>query len=140
MAANTSPIFVSAANLTVTAVVSGANTATDGTGTTTLVFTGGANGSLCKGIIFKAGGTNGATVARIFLNNGSTPATAANNVLIGELSMAATTASNSVAIGPDFYYPFTSPGLFLPSTYRLYVCYGTAGTGGIYASAQGGDL
>tara|TARA_R110000868_G_scaffold106769_9_gene292587 strand:- start:917 stop:1339 length:423 start_codon:yes stop_codon:yes gene_type:complete len=140
MAGSTNPIFVSAAITTITAVVTGANTATDGTGTVSTVLTAGANGALVKEIRFKAQGTNSATVARIFLNNGSSNATATNNSLIGELSMSATTASNSVAIGPDFSYPFATPGLFMPSGYKLNVCYGTAGAGGIIATGIGGDL
>lgn len=138
MVANVAPIFVLTPNAVISASVTGANTATDGTGSTTLVFTGGTNGSWLRGITFKAQGTNAATVARIFLNNGSTAGTATNNTLIGELSMAATTASNSVAIGPDFYYPLNNN--FIPSSYRVYVCYGTAPAGGLIATPNGGDF
>ena len=138
MTANFQPIFVLTPNAVISASVTGANTATDGTGTTTLVFTGGANGSWLNGIVFKALGTNSATVARVFLNNGALPSTASNNSLQGELSMAATTASNSVAIGPDFYLPLNVK--FIPNGYRVYVCYGTAPSGGLIATPNGGDF
>lgn len=141
MAANTSPIYLLTPNIVITAVVTGANTATDGTGTTTLCFTGGTNGSRLDGINFQALGTNAATVARVFVNNGSTPATATNNNMIGDFPMAATTASNSTAIGPSFYWPNSlAANKFIPSAYRVYVCYGTAPTGGIVATADGGDF
>jgi hypothetical protein len=140
MTANTAPIFTLTPNAVISPAVTAANTATDGTGNTTTIFTGGANGSMLRGIVFKATGTNAATVARIFLNNGSTSATATNNALIGELSLPATTASNSQSIGPDFYYPFPSPGLFVPSGYKILVCYGTAPSGGVIAVPNGGDF
>lgn len=140
MTANTAPLFILTPQSPITAAVTAANTATDGTGTISTVFTGGTNGSLLRGIIFKAQGTNGATVARIFLNNGGANSSATNNSLIGELSLGATTASNSVSVGPDFYYPFPAPGLFVKASYNVNVCYGTAPTGGINATANGGDF
>ena len=109
---------------TVGAAVSGANTAVDGTGTVTTIYTAGAAGGYVRRIRVKANGSVGPSVMRIFLSNGSGTSTAADNSLWGELTLSATTASNSVPIGPDFEYPMN---LVLQANWLITVCYGTAG-------------
>jgi hypothetical protein len=124
VAPNTSPLYGLTPVDYTAAAITGANTAVDGTGTVSTVFTAGANGAYVKRIRCKANGSVGPSVMRIFINNGSTNATPGNNSLWGELPLAATTASNSAAIGPDFEYPMNK---VLQASYVINVCYGTAG-------------
>lgn len=118
MAANTIPIFVKEPNIG-QARVTAANTAGDGSGSLTTLFTPGANGSL----LFKIEARNSqataapssAMVSRFFLtdNAGSNPR------LILELLIAATTRSNTVAGAYSFKeYP---NGLFIASGQLLKV-------------------
>lgn len=136
MPANTSPIYPLTPNAGVAGVVlTAANTAKDGTGTTALLFTAGANGARLDKIRAKAAATNVATVARFFLNNGSTPATAANNIFIGELALAAVTLTEVAAqVEPEWVAGFP-----IPAGWRVYVCIATAVAGGWAFAALGGD-
>lgn len=137
MAATTTPIFTNIPKINWSAAaITAANTAMDGTGTVTTVFTADAtDGSYVKRIVFKALGTCVATVARIFVNNGSTNATAANNALIMEVPLTATTASNSASNpGAEVFLD-----LQLPAGYKLNVTLGTAVSAGHMVTVFGGD-
>lgn len=138
MAANTNPIYVLTPSNGIAAGITGANTATDGTGTISTVFTAGANGGILQGIRVKGNGTNAASVMRVFLNNGSAAATAANNALIGELPLAATTGANNAAVGPDSFWP--AANLVMPASYVINICFGTAGASGWTAVGLGGSF
>src|SRR5689334_3494733 len=100
MAAGTSPIFVATPRSAGVTTGVNANTAFDGTGTVTTVFTAGANGSKIEDVFLDHLGTNIATVVRFFVNNGSTNTTASNNWLVHEETMAANTASQVAASVP----------------------------------------
>jgi hypothetical protein len=137
MTANTNPIFITTPSSGIAAFVTGANTATDGTGTVSTVFTAGANGGILQGIRVKGNGTNSASVMRVFLNNGSSASTTTNNALIGELPLAATTGANNAAIGPDFFWP--AGNMVMSANYVINVCFGTAGASGWTATALSGS-
>lgn len=125
MTANTIPIFtltpkVSFANL----LAANANTALDGTGTTSVVYTAGSNGSFVNNLIVKASTTTATSAAgtlRIWVNNGSTSGTATNNTLIREYVLTAVTASSTVAT-LNFEFPLN---LQLPASYTLIVTVAT---------------
>lgn len=137
MAANTTPIFTNVPQINwASAAITAANTAMDGTGTVTTVFTADAtDGSYVKKIVFKSVGTCVATVARVFLNNGSTNTTAANNALIAEVTLVATTASNSAANpGSELYLDMQ-----LPAGYKINVTLGTAVSAGWMVTVLGGS-
>jgi len=125
MAANTIPIFtltpkVNFANL----LAANANTALDGTGTVSTVFTAGSNGSFVNNLIVKASTTTATSAAgtlRIWINNGSTSGTATNNTLIREYVLTAVTASATVAT-LNFEFPLN---LQLPASYTIIVTVAT---------------
>src|SRR5689334_7621192 len=73
------------------------NTAMDGSGSVTPLFTADAtNGGFIREVRVRAVGTNSnPSCLRLFINNGSTTATVSNNSLIDEINLPATTASNS---------------------------------------------
>lgn len=134
------PQFVATPNAGTPGVLTAANTALDGTGTTgrLLAFTAGASGSLLPSIRFTHKGTNSsATVMRVFRNNGADPETATNNVLIGERAVAANTLSQTAAsIAYDLPLDIT-----LEAGERIYVTMGTAATAGVHiAPINGGDF
>lgn len=135
MAANTAPIFGRTPQLEWgSAAITAANTAKDGTGTVTTIFTADATeGSTVSKITFRAAGTNVATVARVFVNNGSTNTTPANNILKYEITLPATTLSE-VAAQPDYTI---NANVHLPAGYKLNVVLGTAVSAGYYVSAEG---
>lgn len=136
MPANTTPIFALTPNIGFAPAITAANTAKDGTGTTDLVFTAGANGSNLNRIRIRPKGTNVATVMRIFLNNGSTPGTATNNMLFDEVGLPATTNTETAAIvGNEVVM-----GIKLPAGWRVYVTLGTAVAGGYAVTALGEDF
>jgi hypothetical protein len=112
-----------------------ANTAMDGTGYITPVFTAGSNGSYVSRLICRPVGTNVATVLRIFINNGSTNATQANNVLFSELTLPATTAQAAAALAPVEL----SLNFALPAGYKINVTLGTAVSAGYRVCVIGGD-
>jgi hypothetical protein len=138
MAANTAPVYSAVAAIQWCTAVTAANTAMDGTGTVTTVFTSSgtnAAGSYLRRMFIRATGTNVATVLRVFINNGSTNTTAANNVLHSELSLPATTASNTVAL-PSFDIPLE---FALPNSYKINITLGTAVAAGYVAGIIAGD-
>lgn len=139
MPANTSPIFVLTPNVgnagAFPAGITAANTAYDGTGTVTTIFTAGTNGAFVQKIRWQPLGTNVATLARVFINNGATNATATNNALFREYTLPASAASNTLQI-PPFEYTIN---LWLPAGYKLNVTLATAVAAGILPTAIGGD-
>ena len=83
MPQNTAPIFPLTPRVT-WGTVSSANTATDGTGTVTTVFTAQVSGSRVDYLNCSATGSTVASVLRVFINNGGANSTAANNALFTE--------------------------------------------------------
>jgi len=141
VAANTIPIYSKAGQIEWNStLIKTANTAKDGTGTTYLIFTAGADGARVERIRARAAGTNVATVLRLFINNGSDPASAANNILYAEMTMAATTLSEAATLAlyefPNTIDTTVCP-IVLPAGYRLYVTIGTTVATGYYVSAIG---
>jgi len=112
------------------------NTATDGTGTVSTIFTSDAtNGGFVQKLIVRAlGSTTSATVLRVFVNNGSTNATVANNSLIAEITLPVIVSTNAAA-QPDFVVPLN---IALPAGYKLNCVVGTTVTGGWQVTAVGG--
>lgn len=137
MAQNTKPIYTLVPSVQWgSGTASTANTAKDGTGTVTTIFTADAtNGSYVSHVTFRAAGTNVATVARIFINNGSTNATATNNILYGEITLAATTLSEVSALA-NYTFPMN---IALNPGYKLNVTLGTTVAAGYFISAVGGN-
>lgn len=132
----TAPQFVTTPNAGTPQTITAANTATDGTGTVSLIFTAGASGSLLPAVRFTHLGTNVATVARVFYNNGSDPTVAGNNALIGEKAIAANTLSQTAE---SIVYDL-SLNVVMAASDRIYVTLGTAVAAGIKATPiNGGD-
>jgi hypothetical protein len=139
MAINTAPIYTGMPNVAWAAAITGANTAKDGTGTVSTIFTAGAvtasNPGLPNQCIGRPYGTNTASVARLFYNNGATNATPANNSLVAEQSLPATTLSEVASIAGVivvFGVPFQTG-------YKINVCQGTAVAAGVAWTCVGGD-
>ena len=131
---NIDPVFVykgrwAAATLTT------ANTARDGTGTVSTIFTAAANGSMPTKVVLIPLGTNVASVARFFLNNGGVTSTPSNNSLIGEVALPATTATEVDAQTPLYFHP----AVLLLTTERVTCCIGTAVAAGWQITGTGGD-
>lgn len=135
MAANTIPIFLMTPKSAGVTTGVNANTAFDGTGTVTTVFTAGTDGSKIEDVFLTHMGTNVQTAVRFFINNGSTNATAANNWLIHEETMEASTASQAVKSVALTW----RANLLLPSGYKINVTIGTAIASGIMVAVQGGN-
>lgn len=136
MAVNTKPIFTAKPEIQWSpAPLAAANTAKDGTGTVTTVFTTGADGSYVQKMVIRPIGTNVQTVLRVFVNNGSTNATAANNSLIAEMTLPATTLSE-VAAQPPFELPLN---FALPAGFKLNCTLGTAVAAGHEVTVLGGS-
>lgn len=146
MAANTFPIFCRRPDIQWVSIINtAANTATDGTGTVSTLWTSAsaeAEGTFVQTITVKpvshTGSNNVANVARFFLNNGSSNATASNNSFFAELTLQATTGVAAAAV-QEFTLPVFK---MLPNGYKINVCLGTTvGAGlGWYFTAFGGDL
>lgn len=136
MAANTTPIYSRTPDIQWPATkVTAANTAMDGTGTVTTVFTADATeGGRIEELRCTPDGTNVATVLRIFVNNGSVNTTAANNALIKEVSLPSTTAS-AVQAGTGVVVPL---GLSLPPGYKINITLGQAVAAGWRFAGIGG--
>lgn len=135
MPANTNPIFILIADNQWPANMTAANTAKDGTGTVSTIFTADAtNGGYVNKVIVMPLGTNVATVVRIFMNNGSTNATAANNTMIAQVTISATTNTETAAL-PAIEIPIN---LALAPGYKLNAVLGTAISAGVAVSAHGG--
>ena len=140
MAANTTPIYSRAGQISFSALLQTANIAKDGTGATQLIFSAGVDGARVERVRIKPVGTNVATVVRIFINNGSDPTVAANNVLYAEKSIAANTLSESVESALNELPTITDTTAFplvLPPSYRLYATIGTTVAAGIRITAIG---
>jgi hypothetical protein len=135
MPANTAPIFTLTPVIEYNNTISGANTATDGTGTPVyLVFTGGTNGSYVQKLRIRHTSTNAtATVVRVFINNGGATTTAANNVLFDEITIATNTISQTAA-STNYELPLN---FALPPGYIIFVTEGTAAN--LDATIIGGD-
>lgn len=143
--ANTNPIFTGQpdiqwglqdGNTGATGPLITSNTAMDGTGSVTTIFTADAtNGGFINEVRVRAVGTNSSTSClRLFVNNGSTNATIGNNTLIDEINLPITTASNSAS-----QLPIVIPCNFaLPAGFKLNVTIGVSGTGGWKVTAFGG--
>jgi hypothetical protein len=136
MPANNSPIFSRLGDIQwAAAAITTANTAKDGTGTVTTVFTADAsNGGFVQKLVSRSLGTNVASVLRVFINNGSANTTAANNALIAEMTLPATTLSEVAAL-PDFSLPLN---LALPAGYKLNCTLGTTVAAAHQLTAVGG--
>ncbi len=135
MPANVDPIYSRLGDVEWGAVLTAANTAKDGTGTTSTVFTADAtNGGFVQKLIVRPAGTNVATVVRTWVNNGATSATATNNSLIAETTIAATTLSEVAAVvGNEIPLNFA-----LPAGYKILVACGTTVAGGLHITGVGG--
>lgn len=122
--------------------ITAANTAADGTGTVTTVFTADVtNGGRVERLRFQPLGTNVATVARVFVNNGSTNTVAANNTMVAEITLPATTVTQVAAQTPQDLPNATELFAFpvvLPPGYKINVTLGTAIAAGVAVSAHGG--
>jgi hypothetical protein len=121
--------------------VATANTAKDGSGTVTTVFTAGPNGSRLDTIKIRALGTNVATVMRFFINNGQSNATGTNNSLFYEVTVPASTLSE-VASLTDLALIFDGSSLpqkVLPAGYKVNVTIGTTVAAGLQVTAFGGN-
>lgn len=135
MAANGNPIFSRLGDVQWSVAVTAANTAKDGTGTVTTVFTADATeGGFVERIRINPAGTNVASVARIFINNGSTNAVAANNTYFDQISLPATTNSEAAAL-VTYDLPFR---FALPAGYKINVTLGTAVAAGWSFTVVGG--
>lgn len=137
MSMSNRPVYPVTPRFSFGAPVTAANTAKDGTGTVTTLFTAGANGARIDKIQGWALGTNTASVCRLFINNGGDASTATNNVLFREYTCASTTVSEVAALTQSFSEVFTN--LVLPAGYKINMTLGTAVAAGIQANVVGGD-
>ena len=136
MAGNTSQLFSRVADVQWIASGLGANTATDGTGTTVLIFTADAtNGGRIERVSAIHLGTNIAGLLRFYVNNGSSAATAANNSLIEELAMPANTVAQNAISVPQVMIRVP---IILPPGYTLRASVATAVASGYQITAFGG--
>jgi hypothetical protein len=119
MAMNTVPVFTKTPNIGFANLLAAdANTALDGTGTVSTVFTAGADGGFVTSIFIKASTTTATSAAgtlRLWINNGSTSSTATNNTLIREHVLGAVTASATVAT-LNYEFPLN---IQLPAGYKI---------------------
>jgi hypothetical protein len=146
MAANTTPIFplvpvASWCKLTT------ANTAKDGTGSTTLLATAGTNGTKVDRIVAKSLGANVQSVLRVFLNNGGATTVSTNNSLIYEVDLPVTTLSETQKTQEiELQYTDKETGEkkpiinALPPGYKLYLAIGTAVSAGWQVTFNGSDF
>ena len=127
MPLNNTPIFVGTPK-TVTAEITAANTARDGSGALVTLFTAGSNGSRVDFITFNSAqatpAASSAMVGRVFITNTS----GTNPVLLSEIALPTITASNT-AIGQTQTI-FYSNGLLLDAGQQLRV------TISVYAGVQ----
>jgi len=138
MAANTTPIFCKQPAVSWIALSTSAVTGTDGTDANVkTVFTADAtNGSKVETVYVVHSGTNSsATVIRFWVNNGSSAGTATNNSLVHEETLALNTISQTAASVPVVW----QANLLLKPGYKLLAASGTAISGGVQVTAQGGD-
>lgn len=135
MPQNTSPIFPLTPRVTWT-TVSTANTASNGIGPVSTVFTAQVSGSRLDYLSCYSSGSSVASVLRVFLNNGATSSVATNNTLFTEQSLPVTTATNTAAAGPQLTIPMN---ISLPSGSNVNVTVGTSTGAGWHITAVGGD-
>jgi hypothetical protein len=140
MPQNTNPIFPLTPDIQ-WARISSSNTAYDGTGQVSTIFSASASGSRVDYVKLRAlGANNSASLMRFFVNNGQTNATATNNSLFLEYALPTTVSSSTSEAGADYILTFN---LSLPALYRLNGALtvnltGSAGNGW-QATAVGGD-
>jgi len=140
MPANTTPIFTLTPNIAFANLLAvNANTALDGTGTVSTVFTAGVNGSMVNSIIVKSSTTTATSAAgtlRIWINNGGVTSTATNNTLIREYVLTANTASATVST-LNYEFPLN---IQLPAGYKITCTVATmAASSGWQFTCQGAD-
>ena len=131
MAMNTTPVFTLTPNVGFGTLTT-ANTALDGTGTVTTVFTAGANGGYAQSLIVKSNSTtatSSAATLRIFINNGTTPGTASNNTLIREFTLSTVTAT-AVSSTLNWEFPLN---LMLPAGYVINIAIATVAASSQFA-------
>ena len=134
MAMNTIPVFTKSPKIEFgTVIAANANTALDGTGTVTTVFTANATeGSFVMNLKVKAGNTtatSAAGVLRVWINNGSSNAVSTNNTLIAEYVLSANTASATAnTLNYDFPLNF-----MMPAGYKINVTVSTMAASSIWA-------
>lgn len=136
MTMNTQPVFPLTPSIQwPTAALLTANTAKDGTGVVSIIFTSDAvNGSRLDFVKLRPLGTNVVTVVRFFINNGLDPTVATNNSLYMERTMLATTISET-SEQVDNVVPF---GLSLPPGYRVTATVSVTIAAGIRPTGVGG--
>ena len=137
MAINKEPIFPGTPAIQwATTAVKTANTAKDGTGTVSTIFTANAtNGSRVDYIRLRPLGSNVATVVRLFINNGSDSTVAANNILFAERTLSATTLSEVA----ELLDVTIAVNVSLPPGYKITATVGTTVSTGYAVCAVGGD-
>lgn len=141
MTANTRPVFPLKPKCDPGQSVLTANTAKDGTGTQSTLYTAGADGGRVDGISIAYTGTCVATTVRVFVNNGATNATAGNNVLIKNIAVPANTMTGEINSSPDLFVPLSNGGsLMLPAGYKIMACCAVTVAAALALSAPGGDL
>lgn len=141
MTANTKPVFPIKPKCDPGQTLLTANTAKDGTGTMSTLYTAGADGGKVDGINIAYTGTSVQTTLRIFANNGSTNATAGNNTLIKNITVPANTLTGEINSSPDLYVPLINGGsLMLPAGYKIMACIGVTVAAALAVTATGGDL
>lgn len=128
MTANLNPLFP-ITPIAATAQVTTANTALDGSGSPTTLYTPGSNGGRIEYIRVKATVTTTSGMIRLFIYTGST------SFLWKEISVTAATPSGTVQAFEAEFIP-TKP-LVLPSGYILKVTTNNSETFNVYA--HGGD-
>ncbi len=136
MVQNVEPIFPHIPNVSWTDAITAANTTKDGSsGTVTLAFTAGADGSFVESITGQPLGTNVASLARVFLNNGAATTTASNNTYIGQIGLPAITNSENAEVASVSL----AVNRAIPAGYRLYITIGTTVASGWEFTVWGGD-
>lgn len=133
MAANTSPIFIGSPHVEGATTGVNANTALDGSGTITTVFTADAtDGSRIENVYLTHLGSNVATVVRFFVDRTGS----GSWKLIHEETMAANTLSQVAASVGVIW----NAQLLLQAGGKLGVTIGTAIASGIMVECVGGDF
>jgi hypothetical protein len=126
MAANTAPIYSLTPVTAMNAAITTANTAVDGSGSVTTLFTAGSAGGYCQFIRGKALGACTASVLRVFIND-ATGGGSGHSQLFTEMPLPTTSASNLAVIGPDITVPIN---IALPASYTITCCIGTTVSAG----------
>ena len=133
MAAGINPIFVATPRFASASTGVNANTALDGSGTITTLFTAGSNGSYIEDVYLTHLGTNVATVVRFFVD---ITGLGTSYKLLHEETMAANTLSQTA----DSVSNYWGANIVLPAGATVGITIGTAIAAGIMVSAVGGDF